>query len=211
MGMQIQQFGLNEDDFCGYGGGCGCGCYFLILGEYLQQGNNDLLILIQFVVIEEIYYCYVKVGVDIVEMNMFFLIIIVQVDYGFEVVVYDLNFYGVWLVWQVLDCVIVEDGCLCWVVGVLGLINCMVLISLDVNNFGYCVVIFDDLCVVYVEQICGLIDGGVDLILIEMIFDMLNVKVVIFVCEEVFVCNNLWLLVMILGMIIDLLGCMLLG
>lgn len=192
--------------------GCGCVQYYLYYYlDKLQQGNNDILNLIQFDVIEEIYYCYVMVGVDIVEINMFLLMIIVQVDYGMEFVVYDLNVQGVKLVCKVLDWVIVQDGCVWFVVGVFGLINCIVSISFDVNNFGYCVVIFDELCIVYVKQVCGLMDGGVDIILIEMIFDMFNVKVVIFVIEEVFVEKGVVLLVMILGIIIDLLGCILLG
>ncbi|MTH65002.1 methionine synthase [Paracoccus shanxieyensis] len=206
MGTQIQQLGLNEDDFRGHGGGCGCGCHPPIPGEHPQQGNNDLLILTQPAAIEEIHYRYAKAGADIVETNTFSSTTIAQADYGLEAAVYDLNFHGARLVRQALDRATAEDGRPRWVAGALGPTNRTASISPDVNNPGYRAVTFDDLRVAYAEQIRGLIDGGADLILIETIFDTLNAKAAIFACEEVFARNNLRLPVMISGTITDLSG-----
>lgn len=99
----------------------------------------------------------------------------------------------------------------CFVVGVFGLINCIVLILFDVNDLGKCNVIFDEFVEVYSEFIEVFIEGGVDLIMFEIIFDIFNVKVVVYVVELVFEKLGILLFVMVFGMIIDVLGCMLFG
>lgn len=137
--------------------------------------------------------------------------IILQVDYGIEVLVYVMNCEGVRLVCEVVDEFEVCDGKKCWVVGSVGFINCIVIFFFDVEWFEFCNVIYDDFVVVYLEVIIGLMEGGVDLLFIEMVFDMLNVKVVLFVVQDVFVVQGCELLVMFLGIIIDVLGCMLSG
>lgn len=199
----IQSYKLEEVDYCGE-------CFVDWLSDV--KGNNDFLLLSCLDVIQVIEKVYFDVGVDIFEINIFNVIQVFQVDYGMQLLVYEFNVEGVCLVCQVVDVKIVEIlDKLCFVVGVFGLISCICLIFLDVNNFGYCNVIFDELVENYVEVICGLIEGGVDLILIEIIFDIFNVKVVIFVVQGVFEEFGVELLIMIFGIIIDVFGCILLG
>lgn len=94
----------------------------------------------------------------------------------------------------------------CFVVGVVGLILCIVFILFDVNNLGYCNVDFQILVDNYYEVVEGFVEGGCDLILIEMIFDILNVKVVIYVMQQYFEDSGVILLIMIFGIIIDVFG-----
>lgn len=119
----------------------------------------------------------------------------------------DINIVVVKVVCKVVDVYIekILDK-LCFVVGVFGLINCIVFILLDVNDLGKCNVMFDELVEVYSEFIEVLIEGGVDFIMFEIIFDMLNVKVVVYVVDSVFEKLNVILFVMVLGIIIDVLG-----
>lgn len=203
MGMMIQCYYFEEEDFCkGW------------FDDYvfLFKGNNDFLLFIWLDIICEIYWQYLEVGVDIIEMNIFFGIWIVQVDYYFEFVVYDINYYGVKIVKEVVDeFIVVNFEKLCFVVGFIGLINCMVFIFLDVNDLGFWVIIFDELVDVYKQQVNVLMDGGVDILLVEMVFDIFNVKVVLYVIDEVFELCKVSLLIMVLGIIIDQSGCILMG
>lgn len=113
---------------------------------------------------------------------------------------------------EVVDEWMVKDlSWLCYVVGVFGLINCICFILLDVNDLGFCNVIFDGFVEVYFELMCVLIKGGSDLIFIEIIFDIFNVKVCVFVVDSVFEELGISLFVMIFGMIIDVFGWILLG
>lgn len=129
-----------------------------------------------------------------------------------EFLLVEINFVVVKLV-----CVCVDEWIvcmlekLCYVVGVFGLINCMVFIFLDVNDLVFCNIIFDGLVVVYWEFIKVLVEGGVDLILIEIVFDIFNVKVVVFVVKMEFEVLGVELLIMIFGIIIDVFGCMFFG
>lgn len=177
-----------------------------------MKGNNDIFCFIQFKIIEDIYCEYFVVGVDIIEINIFNFISILQVDYVIEVYVYELNKVVVVIVWCVIDFFLQQNfEWLCFVVGVIGLFNKILLLLLDVNDFGYCVVIFDEVVVFYSEQINGFFDGGVDLLFVEIIFDIFNVKVVFFVIEIIFVeCGQCWFII-IFGIIIDVSGCIFLG
>lgn len=113
--------------------------------------------------------------------------IILMEDYDMVSFSCEINFELVKFVCGVCDEFEVKDlSKLCYVVGVFGLMLKICFILLDVNDFGYCNINFDKLVVVYVELILVLMEGGVDFILIEIIFDMFNVKVVLFVVEEVF-------------------------
>ena len=197
MGTQIQGLGFHEEHFRG-DRFAGCACH--------QQGNNDLLILTQPQAIEEIHYRYAKAGADIVETNTFSSTAIAQADYGMEDMVYELNRDGARLARRALKRAEAEDGRRRFVAGALGPTNRTASISPDVNNPGYRAVTFDDLRLAYADQLRGLIDGGIDIVLIETIFDTLNAKAAIFAAEEVFAEKSVRLPVMISGTITDLSG-----
>ena len=185
MGTQIQQLGLAEGDFQGCGGGA-CSCHLPHDSDKPQQGNNDILNLTAPDRIEEIHYLYAMAGADIVETNTFSSTTIAQADYDMQGAVRDLNVAGARLARQAMDRAEAADGRARFVAGVLGPTNRTASISPDVNNPGFRAVSFDDLRIAYAEQLHGLIEGGIDIVLIETIFDTLNAKAAIFACEEVF-------------------------
>ncbi|MCM2294162.1 methionine synthase [Allorhizobium sp. BGMRC 0089] len=197
MGTEIQQLGLDEDDFRGQRF-IGCACH--------QKGNNDLLILTQPEAIEDIHFRYAMAGADIIETNTFSSTRIAQADYAMEGAVYDMNRHGAEVVRRAILRAEREDGKRRFVAGAIGPTNRTASISPDVNNPGFRAVSFDDLRLAYGEQIDGLIDGGADIILIETIFDTLNAKAAIFACEERFAAKGIHLPVMISGTITDLSG-----
>ncbi|MDQ0324890.1 5-methyltetrahydrofolate--homocysteine methyltransferase [Rhodopseudomonas julia] len=197
MGTQIQGLAFQEDHFRG-DRFVGCSCH--------QQGNNDLLILTQPKAIEDVHYAYAKAGADIIETNTFSSTAIAQADYGMEEMVYELNRDGARLARRAAIRAEREDGKRRFVAGALGPTNRTASISPDVNNPGFRAVTFDDLRVAYGEQLRGLIEGGVDIVLIETIFDTLNAKAAIFACEEVFAERGIRRPVMISGTITDLSG-----
>ncbi len=197
MGTQIQGLGFDEAHFRG-DRFTGCACH--------QQGNNDLLILSQPKAIEDIHYAYAKAGADIVETNTFSSTAIAQADYGMEDMVYELNRDGARLARRAVLRAEQEDGRRRFVAGALGPTNRTASLSPDVNNPGYRAVTFDDLRIAYGEQLRGLIDGGIDIVLIETIFDTLNAKAAIFAAEEIFAGKGIRLPVMISGTITDLSG-----
>ncbi|KQT88194.1 methionine synthase [Aurantimonas sp. Leaf443] len=197
MGTEIQLLGLGEEDFRGRRFE-GCECHL--------KGNNDLLNLTQAKAIEDIHYAYAIAGADIVETNTFSSTSIAQADYGMEAEVYDLNFEGARIARRAVLRAEKEDGRRRFVAGALGPTNRTASISPDVNNPGFRATSFDDLRIAYGEQLRGLIDGGVDAILIETIFDTLNAKAAVFACEEVFAETGVRLPVMISGTITDLSG-----
>ena len=197
MGTEIQQLGLGEEHFRG-DRFAGCDCHL--------QGNNDLLTLTQPGAIEEIHYNYAIAGADILETNTFSSTSIAQADYGMEAMVYELNRDGARLARRAGLRAQQVDGKRRFVAGALGPTNRTASISPDVNNPGFRAVTFDDLRIAYGEQLRGLIDGGVDIILIETIFDTLNAKAAIFATEEVFIEKGVRLPVMISGTITDLSG-----
>ncbi|MCA0940703.1 methionine synthase [Salipiger pacificus] len=205
MGTQIQKLGLSEGDFQGCGGGA-CTCHLPHASDKPQQGNNDLLNLTRPDAIEEIHYQYAMAGADIAETNTFSSTTIAQADYDMQAAVYDLNFEGARLARKAMDRAEAEDGRARFVAGALGPTNRTASISPDVNNPGYRAVTFDQLREAYAQQARALIDGGVDILLIETIFDTLNAKAAIFACEEVFAERGTRLPVMISGTITDLSG-----
>ncbi|WP_116134560.1 methionine synthase [Tropicimonas sp. IMCC34043] len=205
MGTQIQRLGLSEGDFQGCGGGA-CSCHLPHVSDKPQQGNNDLLNLTRPEAIEDIHYRYAMVGADIVETNTFSSTVIAQADYAMEGAVRDLNLAGARIARAAMDRAEATDGRPRFVAGALGPTNRTASISPDVNNPGYRAVSFDDLRAAYAEQAEALIEGGVDILLIETIFDTLNAKAAIFACEEVFAARGERLPVMISGTITDLSG-----
>ena len=194
MGTQIQGFGFDEADFRG-GRFQACNCAL--------QGDNDILSLTQPQAIEDIHFAYAMAGADILETNTFSSTSIAQADYGAEAYVYDLNRDAARLARRAALRAENVDGRRRFVAGALGPTNRTASLSPDVNNPGLRLVTFDDLRIAYAEQIRGLIDGGVDLLLIETIFDTLNAKAAIFACEEAFAARGFRLPLMISGTITD--------
>src|SRR5512135_1614615 len=138
------------------------------------RGNNDLLILTQPDAIEDIHAQYLRAGADIVATNTFSATSIAQADYDLSDIIYDLNREGARLARNAALRVAAEDGKPRFVAGAMGPTNRTASISPDVSNPGYRAVTFDDLRESYGEQVRGLIDGGVDVLLVETIFDTLN-------------------------------------
>lgn len=164
-GTEIQNRGLAEAD---YAGSLGLG--------HDQKGNNDILALTRPDVPEAIHRAYFEAGADIAETNTFSANRISQADYGAEHLVRDINVESARIARRVADEFTARDGRRRFVAGALGPTNKTLSLSPDVNDPGYREIDFDLLKDVYREQIDALVDGGVDFILIETIFDTLNAK-----------------------------------
>ncbi|GAA3995789.1 homocysteine S-methyltransferase family protein [Sphingomonas humi] len=164
-GTEIQNKGLSEA--C-YAGSLGLG--------HDQKGNNDILALTRPDVPESIHRAYFEAGADIAETNTFSANRISQADYGAEHLVRDINFESARIARQVADEFTARDGRRRFVAGAIGPTNKTLSLSPDVNDPGFREIDFDYLKDVYREQIDALVEGGVDFILIETIFDTLNAK-----------------------------------
>jgi 5-methyltetrahydrofolate--homocysteine methyltransferase len=164
-GTEIQNRGLGEAD---YAGSLGLG--------HDQKGNNDILALTRPDIPESIHRAYFEAGADIAETNTFSANRISQADYGAEHLVRDINVESARIARQVADEFIARDGRPRFVAGAIGPTNKTLSLSPDVNDPGYREVDFDTLKEVYREQVDALVEGGVDFILIETIFDTLNAK-----------------------------------
>lgn len=191
MGTMIQRYKLSEEDY---------------RGERFNdwpsdvKGNNDLLCLTQPHIIREIHGKYLEAGADIIETNTFNAQKISLADYGMEGLAYELNVAAAKLAKEAvaelkasLKSEVMSDGqSPLWgaggpfVAGALGPLNKTLSLSPDVNNPGYRALTFDEAVDAYYEQISGLVDGGIDLILIETIFDTLNAKAAIFAVKKYF-------------------------
>jgi 5-methyltetrahydrofolate--homocysteine methyltransferase len=175
------------------------------------RGNNDLLILTQPKAIEEIHAAYLRAGADIVATNTFSSTSIAQADYDMSDLAYELNLEGAKLACAAAQRVSHEDGRPRFVAGAIGPTNRTASISPDVSNPGYRAVTFDDLRKAYGEQIKGLIDGGVDLLLVETIFDTLNAKAALYAIAEITEERGIDVPVMVSGTITDKSGRLLSG
>jgi len=175
------------------------------------RGNNDLLILTQAQAIEDIHAAYLRAGADIVATNTFSSTSIAQADYDMSELAYELNRDGARLARAAAERVSAEDGRPRFVAGALGPTNRTASISPDVANPGYRAVTFDDLRAAYGEQIKGLLDGGVDLLLVETIFDTLNAKAALYAISEITEERGVDVPVMISGTITDKSGRLLSG
>ncbi len=176
MGTMIQRYGLEEDAFRGErftGHACDL------------KGNNDLLSITQPHVIEEIHRQYLEAGADIIETNTFSAQAISMADYGFQSFVYEMNVASAQIARRAADAIATADRPR-FVAGALGPTNRTASLSPDVNNPGYRAVTFDDLVAAYHEQVRGLVDGGVDILLAETTFDTLNLKAALFAIEKYF-------------------------
>src|SRR5918995_791358 len=145
------------------------------------NGDPDVLNLTRPDVVEDIHRSYLFAGADIVTTNTFTSTSISQADYGLEDAVYDMNVAGAQIARRATD----AFGADKFVAGSVGPTNQTLSLSPHVNDPAYRTLTFDDACASYAEQIRGLVDGGVDLILIETIFDTLNAKAAIAAAKEV--------------------------
>jgi len=178
MGTMIQRHPLTEEDFRGE--------RFKNHGHDLK-GNNDILSITRPDVIKGIHRGYFDAGSDIVETNTFSTTTVSQADYGLEDAVREINLAGAKVAREAADeFMAANPGRRVFVAGAVGPTNRTASMSPDVNNPGYRAVNFDGLVISYAEQIEALLDGGVDLLLLETVFDTLNLKAAIFACEEVF-------------------------
>ena len=178
MGTMIQRHKLEEEDFRGD---------LLKDHESFLKGNNDLLSLTKPEIILDIHKAYFEAGADIAETNTFNANAISQADYNTEGLVYDINLASAKLAREAADYYTSKQpNKPRFVAGALGPTNRTTSLSPDVNNPGYRAVSFDDLRVIYKEQAKALIDGGVDVLLVETIFDTLNAKAALFGIEELF-------------------------
>jgi 5-methyltetrahydrofolate--homocysteine methyltransferase len=178
MGTMVQRYKLSEADFRGE--------RFASHHKDLR-GDNDVLVLTRPEVIAEIHDQYLAAGSDIIETNTFNSTAVSQADYGLEAHAYELNVAGARLARAAADA---------WtartpekprfVAGSIGPMNKTLSISPDVNNPAFRAATFDEVCAAFKDQVRGLIDGGVDLLLLETIFDTLNAKAGIVAIEEVF-------------------------
>ncbi|SHI36206.1 methionine synthase (B12-dependent) [Clostridium cavendishii DSM 21758] len=178
MGTTIQGFNLKEEDFRGE-----------LLKEFhkSQIGNNDVLSITRPDVIKEIHRKFFNAGSDIVETNTFNSNAISQADYGLENLVYKLNYEGAKIAREIADEItLIEPDKPRFVAGSIGPTNKTASMSPKVEDPAFRDVSFDDLVVAYKEQVNGLIDGGVDLLFIETIFDTLNARAALYASEEVF-------------------------
>lgn len=211
MGTMIQRHKLSEEDY---------------RGERFKnwhcdvKGNNDLLSITQPDIITNIHLQYLQAGANIIETNTFSAQRISMADYGMEDLSYELNvasakcarkavelFQNSMTDDQNLDQTSnIENRESVFVAGAIGPTNRTLSLSPDVNNPGFRAVTFDQVMEAYYEQVKGLIDGGVDIILIETIFDTLNAKAAIFAVKKYFEDYSIDLPIMISGTITDASG-----
>jgi 5-methyltetrahydrofolate--homocysteine methyltransferase len=199
MGTMIQRYKLSEADYRGSR-----------FKDWPQdvKGNNDLLCITQPQIVEEIHKQYLEAGADIIETNTFSSTIIAQADYGMQSLAYELNIAAAQCARNAADEYIAKDKSKPrFVAGAIGPLNKTLSLSPDVNNPGFRSVTFDEVVAAYYEQVKGLVDGGVDLLLIETIFDTLNAKAAIYAIKKYFREENKTPLpVMISGTITDASG-----
>lgn len=196
MGTMIQRYKLTESDFRGE--------LFKNHPKELK-GNNDLLNLTRPDVVQSIHEEYLKAGADIIETNTFNSTRISQEDYLMEDLVNELNYEGAKLAKEVAIKYSTKEKPR-FVAGAIGPTNKTLSISPDVTNPAYRAVSFSQVVDSYYEQIRGLVDGGVDILLIETIFDTLNCKAAIYAIHKFFEDHNFSLPVMISGTVVDMSG-----
>lgn len=195
MGTSIQKYNLTEKDFRGE-----------LLKDFHkdQKGNNDILSLTKPEVIKEIHKSFLKAGSDIIETNSFNSTSISQEDYGTENLVYDLNYNAAKIAREVADEFTKNNPSKPrFVAGSIGPTNKTASLSPHVENPGYRNVTFDSLVNAYKEQISALIDGGVDCLLIETVFDALNCRAAIVAANKVYEEKQVVLPIMISGTLTD--------
>ncbi|MEZ4897597.1 MAG: methionine synthase [Saprospiraceae bacterium] len=198
MGTLIQQHRLTEEGYRG--------SRFADF-EHEIKGNNDLLSLTQPDIIRNIHLQYLDVGSDIIETNTFNANRFSQADYHLEDLVYEINKSSALLAREAVDQITGKDPSRPrFVAGALGPTNKAGSLSPDVNRPGYRAVTFHQLAEAYYEQAQGLVDGGVDILLIETVFDTLNCKAALYAIDQLLEERHLQLPVMVSGTITDASG-----
>lgn len=151
------------------------------------KGNNDLLSITRPDIIEGIHRQYLDAGADIIETNTFSATSIAQADYEMQALAYELNVAAAQCARRAADAYTASNpGKPRFVAGAIGPLNKTLSLSPDVNNPGYRAVTFDEVAAAYGEQVRGLVDGGVDILLVETIFDTLNAKAAIYAIKKYF-------------------------
>lgn len=198
MGTMIQQYNFTEEDY---------------RGEQFKdfhiavKGNNDMLSLTQPEAIKEVHRKYLESGADIIETNTFSSTTIAMADYEMEQYVYELNFQSAKIAKEVAQEFTNKNPSKPrFVTGSIGPTNRTASMSPDVNDPGFRAVTFDGLRIAYKQQVEALIDGGVDLLLVETVFDTLNAKAALFAIEEVKDERNIDIPIMLSGTITDASG-----
>lgn len=198
MGTMLQAYQFSEEDF---------------RGERFKdfhiplKGNNDLLSLTQPEAIAAVHRQYFEAGADIVETNTFSGTTIAMADYELEDVVYELNYASAQIAKEVANNFTKKEPHKPrFVAGSIGPTNKTASMSPDVNDPGYRAVSFNELKMAYRQQVEALLDGGVDILLVETVFDTLNAKAALFAIDEVKVARNINTPVMVSGTITDASG-----
>ena len=198
MGTMIQRHKLEEEDFR---------TPELSGHPSPLKGNNDLLSLSRPDIIRSIHDAYFEAGADIAETNTFSSTTIAQSDYGLEDFVYRINFQSAQIARESADNFNARDpNKPRFVAGSMGPTNRTASLSPDVNNPGYRAITFDDLQVAYHQQAEALIRGGVDLLLVETVFDTLNAKAALFGIQDAFETVGKEVPIMVSGTIVDASG-----
>ena len=172
MGTMVQSYSLTEDDFRGDR---------FKDHDHDLQGNNDLLCLTRPDIVGEIHKAYFDAGADIVETNTFNANAISQLDYGTEGLAYEINLEAAKIAKSIAKTYNDKPR---FVASALGPTNRTASLSPDVNDPGFRNITFDELKQAYKDQAQGLLDGGVDIFLIETVFDTLNCKAALFAVQE---------------------------
>lgn len=198
MGTMLQAYNFTEKDFRGER----FKDYHLPL-----KGNNDLLSITQPHAIKEVYKKYFSAGADIIETNTFSGTTIAMADYEMEDIVYDLNYQSAKIAKEVAqEFTLKESNKPRFVAGSMGPTNKTASMSPDVNDPGYRAVTFDELKIAYKTQAEALIDGGVDILLVETVFDTLNAKAALFAIAEIKEEKKINIPIMLSGTITDASG-----
>ncbi|MCZ4064817.1 methionine synthase [Oxalobacter aliiformigenes] len=213
MGTMIQRYGLTEEDY--RGGPNGRFINFVPPAsagdrELFVKGNNELLSLTQPHIISAIHEQYLKAGADVIETNTFGATTIAQEDYHMAHLVYEMNVQSARIARKICDKYSTPEHPR-FVAGSIGPTPRTASISPDVNDPGARNITFDQLVEAYSEQIRGLVEGGVDLLLVETVFDTLNCKAALFAIDSFFETTGKKLPVMISGTVTDASGRILSG
>ena len=211
MGTMIQQHKLTEED---YRGGSD-GRFAKFSGpegkrELFLKGNNELLSLTQPQIIQSIHEAYLEAGSDIIETNTFGATEIAQDDYAMSDLAYEMNVASAKLARQAVDKFSTKEKPR-FVAGAVGPTPKTASISPDVNDPAARNITFEELKNSYFNQVKALVEGGVDILLVETIFDTLNCKAALFAIETYFEENKMRLPIMLSGTVTDASGRILSG